>query len=45
MELPLSGIMWDLVFGRQKNLHDLKSIDSNLFAIFSELQQMANRKS
>ena len=38
IELPLSELMWDLVFDRKKNLNDLKKIDLNLYSIFSELQ-------
>lgn len=36
--------MWDLVFDRKKNIYDLKKLDASMFALFSELQLMANRK-
>jgi hypothetical protein len=42
IELPLSQLMWDLVFGRKKNLLDLRKLDSQLSTLFEDLQKMAN---
>ena len=36
--------MWELVFNTKMNLYSLKKLDAGLFALFSELQLMANRK-
>jgi hypothetical protein len=37
IDMPISELMWDLVFERKKNLYDLKKLDANMFALFSEL--------
>ena len=44
IDLPISGVMWDLLLGKRKNLFDLKSLDTTLFNLISDLQVMANRK-
>ena len=44
IDLPISELMWDLIFERKKSLFDLKKLDSNMFSLFSELQMMANKK-
>lgn len=37
IDMPFGELFWDLVFERKKNLYDLKKLDSNMFALFSEL--------
>lgn len=44
INLPLSPLMWDLVFDCKMNLFSLKYLDAGLYALFSELQLMANRR-
>ena len=44
IDLPINGLMWDLMLGKKKNLFDLKALDASLFDLVSELQVMANRK-
>jgi hypothetical protein len=44
IDLPINGLMWDLLLDKKKNLFDLKMLDEGLFNLISELQIMANRK-
>ena len=37
IDLPISKLMWDLVFDKKLNLFHLKEIDENLFNILCKL--------
>lgn len=37
IDLPINGVMWDLLLDRKKNLFDLKMLDEGLFNLISEL--------
>jgi E3 ubiquitin-protein ligase TRIP12 len=37
IDLPISKLMWDLIFGKKMNLFDLMKLDTDLYKTFSEL--------
>lgn len=42
MDMPLSPLMWDLIFGKPVNIFSLRELGS-VYDIFEQLQLMANR--
>jgi len=37
IDLPISPLMWDLVFDKKLNIHSLKKLDLSLFSFLSDL--------
>jgi len=42
MDMPVSPVMWDLIFGKQVTLFSLKPL-GDIYGWFEELQLVANR--
>jgi hypothetical protein len=37
INLSISPVMWDLVFGKKFNIFTLKKLDQNMFNLFADL--------